>query len=161
MNILAIDPGKYLIGYALLDEARVLNAGLITTHIKAPEGLRWLDLGRRLANELLGAELIDVLVVEKMQVYVRNGARGAEDLIDLQGVAGACIMAMSSRLPSNVRILTPTAQEWKGQVPRDVTLNRMLAKYEKDLSVTWPKARHTQADVAAALALGEWARERT
>mgnify|MGYP003331295892 FL=1 len=161
MNILAIDPGKHVLGYAVLNETGVVNAGLISTHIKSPDGLRWLDLGRRLSNALVGCEPFDILAVEKMQVYVRNGARGAADLIDLQAVAGACVMAVSSRLPSNVRILTPTAQEWKGQVPREVTLNRMLERYGKNLNVSWPKARHTQADVAAALALGEWAQQKS
>ena len=63
----------------------------------------------------------DVLVMETMQVYV-GGTDKADDLLQLQGIAGVLVGMYTDALPVSY---LPAA--WKGQVPTDILANRVGA----------------------------------
>lgn len=160
--IIAIDPGKYLCGVALLSNEGEVYAACVSKPSLDPglsSGRRWVLLADEVLCfvknnlHLLPPDDTVTLIVEDMQVYAQDGASKADSLLDLQAVGGCVIGYLSANLDVG-RIVTVRPREWKGQVPRDVTTNRMLAKFADHPGVRWPKDKKTQGDVAAALALG-------
>lgn len=159
--VAAVDPGKFLAGVALHRVGTTSWwAGVVRSRQEGPR--RWAELAWGVQDWILkrcqGPP--QILVVERMQVYARDGSSKAEDLLDLQAVAGAVVGVASKWTPLE-EILTPLPLEWKGQVPRDVTANRELSRQEIREAVArgdvvLPASKKEQGDVGAALGLIRW-----
>ncbi len=149
--VVAIDPGKYLVGWAVLVGCGTIQAGIVEAGSPStPQGHRWLALAKALEAKIKPPGDV-TLVAEVMTVYAHDGASKAPTLLDLQGVVGACVGVLR---PRQVVLVEPRV--WKGQVPREVTTNRVWAIHEKTPGIFWPKDKKKQGDVAAALALLHW-----
>jgi hypothetical protein len=57
----------------------------------------------------------------------RPNDRRPQNILDLQGFMGIATGVLLSRLPGNQKLLTPLPSEWKGQVPKHVKHNRIVA----------------------------------
>ena len=173
--LVSVDPGKHVCGVAVWQDVVLLRAFLV----KAPFGdsygemkyapQRWVSLAgdvRDTVEEVCAAageplasfhpEEERYLLLERMQVYAKDGAEKADDLLDLMGVAGAIAGALPSFLGESV---LPSA--WKGQVPREVLAERERLKWlvpggKVDPRLVLPRDKKTQADVLAAVSLGRW-----
>ncbi len=149
---LAVDPGLTCTGFSRwsLERGRpphLLHAGYVPpVQARGPAG--WLEVARFLEDRFDGWGM-DLLVVETMQLYARGkgGPGVADDLLELQGIAGA--VAASFR---NAEAHGVLPAEWKGQVPKAVTLARVEALLEQHADtwghVDWPapSLRHNVAD---------------
>ena len=159
VTVVSVDPGKWLCGVAvwrgrLKDkvEDNLLWAGLVETQEPEPMA-RWCDLGMRVRQELYkqvaGA---DLLVMEQMQVYAADGARKADALLDLAGVAGAVAAKVNAGYGC---LVLPSV--WKGQISRERLTERERMKWPPgDKRLALPRSKHTQSDVFAAISLGRW-----
>lgn len=141
-KIVSIDPGLEKVALAIWDPADNFSLEYAClTRCEHPVGMeraqKWLEMASCVQAELherLGSPLD--LVVEIPQVYpgVRN--EDPNDLIDLAGVLGAIIGALG-----NVSVeWSPKPREWKGQLPKKVTKQRVDAKLvaSEKASILWP-----------------------
>jgi len=113
MRLGTIDPGEHQIAFAVSENAIIVDAGLY----------RIATL--RDAHVFCAALNLDAIIVEQPQVY--RGARGKgdpNDLIRLANVVGACASACA-------RSKTTLPSRWKGQVPKKIHHERVLAELER------------------------------
>lgn len=149
---LAVDPGLTCTGWSRWALRRgsapyLLCAGYVPP-VKARGPAGWLEVASFLLERVAGWG-VDILVVETMQLYARGkgGPGVADDLLELQGIAGA--VAATFR---NADVYGVLPAEWKGQVPKAVTLARVEALLERHGGdwggVDWPapSLRHNVAD---------------
>jgi len=156
ITVVSVDPGKYVCGVAVWQgtlqntvEQNLVWAGLVESAEPEPMA-RWCDLGGKVQRQLcLGSA--DLLVMEQMQVYAADGARKADALLDLAGVAGAVAAKVDA---SYGCLVLPSV--WKGQIDRERLTARERLKWGTDARITLPRSKHTQSDVFAAIGLGRW-----
>lgn len=111
----------------------------------------WQAMGRSVADVIIGTVGNNVysLIMEIPQIYV-GPKTNPNDLLDLAGVQGA--IAGATMAPVE---WSPLPREWKGQLPKEVSVARVEAKLstpEKTL-IEWP-AKHLKHNVYDALHLG-------
>ncbi len=113
---LHVDPGLKCCGWALFRDMYLVKAGLSRTKSSTVE-----ERTRDHCSNLAGAGLLDkagIVIIEKPQVYVQRLWKGdPNDLIDLSIVVGGILGC--TRPTVITRVVTP--QQWKGQIPKDVT----------------------------------------
>ena len=111
-----VDPGLKCCGWALFRDMYLKKAGLSRTKSATVE-----ERTRDHCNNLTMAGLLDkadIVIIEKPQVYVQRLWKGdPNDLIDLSIVVGGILSC--TRPTVITRVVTP--QQWKGQLPKDVT----------------------------------------
>ncbi|KKN75945.1 hypothetical protein LCGC14_0375020 [marine sediment metagenome] len=118
--LLTIDPGVTCCGWALFRDMYLVKAGLSRTKSASIEERTRDHYNNFMMGGLL--EKVDIVVIEKPQVYQQRMWKGdPNDLIDLAIVVGGIVA--NTRPTVIVRTITPN--EWKGQVPKDVTDARM------------------------------------
>jgi len=111
-KILAIDPGVKISGWALFEEAELIEIGRTST--KATDRI----LAAVEQNEQL--PVADNLIIEKPVVYPFERQKGDQnDLIDL-----AIVVGYFSSFYEFVRLVTP--RQWKGRTPKDISNRRIL-----------------------------------
>lgn len=120
--LVAVDPGLHHCGVSVwTGDGRLIDARLVKNTVDMAGPLNAQPMARAVAAEV---QLCDAdLVIEVPQVYPFGQGKGnPNDLIDLTAVAGACMGlaggAVSYYLP----------RQWKGQVPKDISHRRALAK---------------------------------
>lgn len=123
--MVAVDPGIHWCGVSIWEKAR-LRCALLVKHDSGEAGCHAaIPMAHAIRDVLTQVGLLPhTLVVEMPQVYVRERSKGdPNDLVDLAAVAGAVMYAVGAQ---DVVIYKPA--EWKGQVPKDITHARALAK---------------------------------
>lgn len=157
---LAVDPGLACLGWSfwLLNTSEpclLLRAGFLPP-VEGRGPRAWQAAARALVDTIPGTSPEpDLVVVETMQLYARGkgGPGVADDLLELQGVAGAVIGSFPE-----AEVLGVLPSEWKGQVTKAVTLARVRAWLEaEDYSlgtVRWPQAPRLHHNVADAIGIG-------
>lgn len=175
--IVAIDPGVYALGVAVLLGAELHWAGLVQgTRAKkgaAAAGAAW---GLLEALSRIGVLRWDLGVVEWPSQDDKRAAGAREDVSDLTGVAGAC----AAMLHMHGELKTPMPGQWKGQVPKHIHHGRLFSALvygarlprppagyaplgpgmltEAELGrIRWDNVRSENADIADAILLGKWA----
>jgi hypothetical protein len=148
LRIVSIDPGVKLAGIALWQEGIMISATLL-------RGNHWTEVADSAAEFFSGIPL-DQIAIEKPQVYVRSRSKGdPNDLIDLALAAGAIAQAL--------RILSPNATiheykpaEWKGQLPKDLCVERTRFALTDDerKRVNLPRAKSLAHNVYDAIGIG-------
>lgn len=114
--IISVDPGVHHHGCALWKDGELTKA--------------WLSNKNQdnITHELpvFGCK-VTVLVIEIPQIYSitrsRGGLKGQNDLIDLSVEAGAVIGSL--RHNAVLEVVKYRPREWKGQVPKDIMINRI------------------------------------
>jgi hypothetical protein len=142
--LIAVDPGVRKAGVAMFDDGELAAAWLVRGDGPCETAFRVrVEIGNRIVRDV-----VNLLVIEKPQVYLEVKIDN-NDLIDLSVMVGAVAGNFSS-----VRFVLP--REWKGQVPKDVMINRIkerLSSEERD-RVELPNEKKAQADVWDAIGIG-------
>jgi hypothetical protein len=124
-NILAIDPSIRACGWATIYQTEqiykyelppyYIEAGTIKSKDKNIE-IAIIDICSNLALELRCFD-IDIVIIEKPKLYENwseNKKQGVEKVL-------MCYGAIIQLIGDKYSIWTPTVQEWKGQLPKDVS----------------------------------------
>jgi hypothetical protein len=159
---LAIDPGLRAVGLALFRDGQLVRAGAVRGPPPPQRGpAAWSTLAVRVdcwVDECVPVAALagpTALVVETMRYDHRSRKGSAEDLLEVQGVAGAVVGLLAA--DCWVAHEAP-AHEWV-RVPRDI----FAARVEKDLRAdgAWPlvevPSRATELnDAMHAVGIGRW-----
>lgn len=144
--LLAIDPGKRALGWAVFTNEALHSAGVARSDAKDTA---------QVASEMvqqMGEGGIATLVVEQMRVYPGPQQKGDQnDLIDLAYISGGIHTLYRHSLVSHR--LVP-ARAWKGQVPKDIMEQRIrrsltgteVALVEASIQTVPPSLRHNAWD---------------
>lgn len=157
LKFASIDPGKWSVSVAIWTEhdctcrlcpknsVRLTWAGLLNNPHKedqAERAERWGQLAR-VVNAMIAVKTGDVsaatsLILEIPQVYGGVRDEDPNDLIDLAGVQGAIVGVTGA-----VVEWSPLPREWKGQLPKEVSAQRVEAKLteEEKRRIEWPAKR--------------------
>lgn len=156
-RMLAIDPGRRAIGWALFCGSDLDLCGLI----RANEADLPTD-ALRMAREV--DRTVCRLVIERMRVYPIQQQKGDQnDLLDLSFVSGVVVgVVAGNKAQGETHVELVTARDWKGQVPKDVVHKRILAVLssnerlvlEKGTAKVPASLRHNVLD---AVGIGLWA----
>jgi len=148
--IASVDPGKHACGVAVWMAPnssqgiyQLLWAGYVKNPFKSEPGKeraeRWGDMARMIAGVLGRWKEWGVsLVLEIPKVYPGIHDEDPNDLIDLAGVQGAIVGATGFPVE-----WSPLPQEWKGQLPKEVSERRVESKLqpEEKKRIEWPAKR--------------------
>jgi hypothetical protein len=147
-RIVSIDPGVKLAGITLWQAGIMVNATLL-------RGEHWTDVADSAAEFFSGIGL-DQIVIEKPQVYVRSRSKGdPNDLIDLALAAGAITQALRMGSPfASIHEYKPA--EWKGQLPKDICVERTRFALTDDerKRVNLPRAKSLAHNVWDSVGIG-------
>lgn len=142
--ILSVDPGVHFHGCALWEGGELASAWL------SPSGeLSHLAIHSR---DALG---VDILVIEIPQIYAirrsKGGVKGQNDLVNLAFSAGQLAGQVD---PERMVLYRP--REWKGQVPKDIMIERIQDKLspEEHKRVELPRARSKAHNVWDGIGIG-------
>lgn len=163
-GILAVDPGMTATGWSIYRDGRLQACGILRADSPNPvENMKKICYGLKTAWEehMSGTRPPEYMVVEKMQVYRQGLAKGdPNDLIDLSILGGALWTSIQPKAVS-----FPVPRQWKGQVPKDVLIQRVIKELSKqeetilrsDVDHVPSGLRHNVYD---AVCLGKWALKR-
>lgn len=152
--LVAVDPGKLVAGVALFDDKELAAAWLV-------EGNHHFDTAERILDSVLDRvprPLITRVVIEKMQIYLGERVN-KNDLIDVAIMTGATGEAFRLRLMNPLVIELPHPRKWKGQVPKDVMVKRVIKTLsgEEHQRVRVPSQKKLAHNVWDAVGIGLWA----
>ena len=138
--IISIDPGLNHVAVALWsDRGTLLHASLVrnpdTRNKKLPRPERWAIMASAVVRKISSMPTVAYdphqslgLVVEIPKVRQRGSGKGdPNDLIDVAGVAAAIVAAFKATAGAFVA-WAPLPEEWKGQLPKEVSLARVQEK---------------------------------
>lgn len=141
-TLLALDPSVTATGWAFFEDGKVKDAGVLSR----------VDEFRGTELQVFRTTRPDILVVEIPQVYGRNSMVDENDLIAVAVTAGVFIGSIICK-----ELVTVRPAKWKGQVPKSIHNERVLAKLsadERDLLLDIPKSKlHNAID---AIGIGLW-----
>jgi hypothetical protein len=144
VRIVAIDPGTKVFGVAvfydgILERAFLAETNEIRAAVKRVSG----------DHAMFG---IDIVVVEKMQVY--RGKTVAADIINVATVAGVIAGAIHYAYGAQMIFYEPRA--WKGAIDKATCHDRARAALTpaEIARIELPRAKKTQLDVWDAVSLG-------
>lgn len=150
--MLAVDPGLRWIGWSLWDEPSrsMLACGVARGAQEGRGPSAWREAAETVYGDVYAAvdalaaqrfvvaalpDASDELRVEVMASYANRAATVSADLFELSGVVGA----IASRWPGRIVALKPS--EWKGQLPKDVTIARSLSRMQEYERQMYERAR--------------------
>lgn len=150
MRLLAIDPGKKFLAYAIFEDGRLVEVDGI-------EAEKLSHLAMRISFKFRPmAEDFDELVVEFPQVYRQTQQKGdPNDLLFLSMVSGFVIQ----ELFLTPQIDLPSPKIWKGTVPKSIHNERILSQLDEAESALFDQTkvptgkRHNLID---AVGIGLW-----
>jgi hypothetical protein len=155
MRYVSIDPGKNRVAWAKWSESGALiSAGLA---VESPSTDCRVEHWRKMAETTNIYTGIDSgqwteLIVEIPQIYGKGQEeKDPNDLIDLAGVVGA----IASKICYGKVIWSPVPREWKGQLPKVISVKRVEEKLSDDEKklIVWP-SKSLKHNVYDALHLG-------
>lgn len=175
MIVISIDPGLRACGVAIwreslepytngCDGARLVYRLLAAAHVKSKSQARdaqaWIAMsdavGSYVENYAAPYAFEEFsLVIEFPQTYGGRSAKGdTNDLLQLSAVVGAICQDFSRYQGLNLSVWKPS--EWKGNVPKEATAARALAKLteEEYKQIDWPAAS-LKHNVSDAIAIGQ------
>ncbi len=154
-NLLALDPGRRKCGWAIFQNGTLFGCGVL--RLKDAQQFDLSDTIEeftvRLAKEMKGLQLCKVSVVERMRIYPGRSKGDLNHLLDIQAIGAA----LGAKLAVDVRLYHP--QQWKGNVKKEVTANRLKGVLSEDeLSVLQESIQDTpkqyHSDISDAVAIG-------
>jgi hypothetical protein len=151
--IVGVDPGVKWCGISMFEDGNLASAQLLE-----------FDSDFTVARQLEGLffhEGISKVFCEKMQAYAPGQQKGdQQDLLSVNLVVGALKgVAETHVLGAPVHLIFP--REWKGNVPKDVMLNRIMSKLSDEEKERIPKLPKSKLhNVIDAIGIGLWATRR-
>ncbi len=121
---LTVDPGLRGCGFAYWRGASLMVAGFAPGAASGTGPPVWAAAARAVVSRAPSDEAVTLVVVETMKVYTHGSADPA-DLLELQGIAGTIGGMIVARGGESEGL---DARTWKGQVPREITGNRVAKK---------------------------------
>ena len=149
MTTLCIDPGVQGLGTALFGaDGRLLEARYFAARTK---GKGYHHAAQMASDVLIHYCIVADLIIEHPRVYPGMPKTDPNDLVDV-AVAGA---AVAGAFCTNTISVYPS--EWKGQVKKQVMLNRIKSKLTPDelLRVEWTNKSDNE-DILDAIGIGLW-----
>lgn len=156
MRILTLDPGLRAPGLAAFEGGELVWASSMhsSTGCRGPE--QWARVSRATSDSFsvkFPSGNVDVLVVEKPQVYTCRNNANPDDLIELSAALGACVATVEAYYFIE-KYVTYLPREWKGQVPKEVHHRRIRralkgteqAALKKCLAGIQPDLQHNALD---------------
>jgi hypothetical protein len=153
MILVSIDPGIHIAGLAIWQDAELIGAHLVRTEKDAGGWVKTSELVEEAIRELYVP--IDVIVIEKPQVYTQRKLKGdPNDLIDLACATGAIARGLMARNHAELFVIKP--HRWKGQTPKNISVKRSEAALEpqEKARVELPKARRLSHNIWDAIGIG-------
>ncbi len=116
-NIIAIDPGRRKLAWAVFAEKE-----LLVCNVEYLDKKEQFDLNRTIlqflggvATNLKDVDVCETAIVERMKIYPGKGSKGDQNfLLDLQAIGAAC----GSKLAKDLKMVLP--MEWKKNWPKAV-----------------------------------------
>lgn len=138
-NVLAIDPGRKKLAWALFTNGKLNMAGVYRFKPNQNPDLNEIIAGftKQLAQGFSELDLTpcSVAVVERMKVYPGKGSKGDQNyLLDLQAIG----TAVGSKLAVNLRLVYPI--EWKKNQPKDVSHRKIRSALSSEETTTLKEA---------------------
>lgn len=124
MRYLGVDPGLNSTGWATLDPV-----GLKFGAVRPPRGALYARV-KHVLNGLPERWRVDAVCVERMIFRGENSKGSAQGLIDLSVLVGAVTGWYAAE--SLVKLAAP--HEWKGSLPAQVLLDRLLSEHSQVLT---------------------------
>lgn len=147
--LLAIDPGLNSLGWALWERKQVKSCA--PSQVGLLKGPRKLDVPER--ARWLGDALLDIIrhdiqfeVVSEFPAY--HGSPLGWQTGDLQKLTFLVGVIAGVLQPRTFTIVTP--REWKGQMPKDVVIRRLIKRFGSEATIDWKK------DAWDAVGIGLW-----
>lgn len=156
--IISIDPGLHACGLAIFHEKtkQLVHAELVKNVTSKDLAELIFHMGWRVQNALedTGLEgLGHIYVIELPQVYRGSLQKGdPNDLVALGAVVGSILALCETDRP---RVLYKP-REWKGQVPKDIMVKRIISKLSDDekARAVLPRAKSLSHNVWDAVGIG-------
>jgi hypothetical protein len=146
--ILCIDPGAKKAGASLWEPNGLFTGAWLG------RGKDWIETADDVCKQLpTSAIRVSVVVIEKMQIYRDTPLAHANDCITLSLMAGR--VAGLFPWAKTVEYYPST---WKGQVPKDIMIERIKAKlsHTEHKRVNLPRLKKGHADVWDAVGIGQY-----
>lgn len=144
--IIVIDPGLKKQGVALFDDAgRLLRAALVKVNTNQRGAYVWRLLAQETKNQFPDVPRV---VVHEMMTPRRGQEYASADLLE---VVGSLAWTLSKLCDSSTEIKSFTPQEWKGNLPKEITQRRAKAALMPDELIGSGKWNH---DVWDAVSIG-------
>lgn len=148
MRLMTVDPGKAGLGWAVFDDGRLMETGILENGSMV-EAVRMLE---RVSSRWRP----DASVIEVPQVYPQRVQKGdPNDLIDVAVIAGIAVAVLSTFcVPQLVR-----PHKWKGSRPKAVDNQRTLGLLDADELDVLKKSGASsskQHNVLDAVGIGLW-----
>lgn len=147
-DIIGIDPGVNTVAWSRVQNNRLIACGLI----EAAFPLNVISFMDKQEWQMV----LPVLHVEKPQVYDVSKQKGDQkDIVNLAITVGALAGCWASK--GGVFVLFEP-REWKGQVPKDIMLSRIVDKLMEEEVAIIPKLPKSKLhNVIDAVGIGLWA----
>lgn len=164
-GLLSIDPSIRACGIAVFDKSKLVHANVLRTMAVVNPVISIEEIADKVLTsweQTMGVSYApEVLIVELPQIYSGKQAKGdPNDLIPSAILAGVLWEKLKPKA-----IMLPQPKQWKGQLTKEVTTNRVMEKLtdreltnvSDDLMRVPSNLRHNAYD---AIALGIWGLER-
>lgn len=138
--LVSIDPGLNHVAFAAWSDAgTLLEAGLARNPSARNKALQrpeiWSAAASAVVRRVMAIETAGLdpqgtiaIVVEIPTIRQRGSGKGdPNDLIDVAGVAASCVQCFKSTAGAWCA-WAPLPEQWKGQLPKEVSANRALGK---------------------------------
>lgn len=146
-NVIFIDPGLGGTGYAYFDSivtdlgfAREVNKPLNWGVLHSGKQENWQSRANDLATAFIGllkGSEPEIVVIESPEVWGDSGKSLASvtrgELLKLTYLVG--MFAFATVIATNKNPILVTANEWKGQLPKDVVIKRIKSRYGSEFDV--------------------------
>ena len=157
LNLLAVDPGSHICGYALFVEGDLVSFDFVKGTFK--------DVtkdAQYMANSILFHTIsalehrrLHKLVIEYPVIYPGRSAAPPNDIVQLAYAAGI----FAGILPSvSTELVLPTPKQWKGNLPKSVHHKRIMLRLDPKLQAAIRGSAKSNIEHAIdAIGLGQWA----
>jgi hypothetical protein len=148
--LISVDVGLHGLAFAAWDEGALTAAWYTAASQKGRGAEAW----RRLVQETVNPALAGCDLLVETMVHYQGSRTDPADLLELQGIAGALVMAVPWASVENVE-----ARTWTEGVPKEVRharLDLLLEQRGWTAAIDAPKPRSRMVDVLDAVGLGLW-----
>lgn len=151
--LISVDVGLHGLAFAAWDQ---VGEGVLTAawYTAASQKGRGAEAWRRLVRETVNPALAGCDLVVETMVHYQGSRTDPADLLELQGIAGALVMAVPWASVENVE-----ARTWTEGVPKEVRharLDMLLEQRGWAAAIDVPKPKSRMVDVLDAVGLGLW-----
>ena len=147
MKILSIDPSTSSCGYAVFDDGKLIEKGVIKPS-GSETALKRCEIVGNALHFTMVAEQPHIIVCE----YPHKGGPGMKSK-SITVLFHFCGMLHGIALSSHINISFIEPNKWKGNIPKAVHQKRMIPIYEKKYDI---ELDGLSSDIVDAIGIGDW-----